>query len=169
MRYARTALLRCAFAPLRLLFKKEGTAPAYRRGAVPMSDIEKLASLAIECGFRIHHDLGPGLLESVYETLLAAKLARSGVLVERQKSVDIEYDGIRIRDGFRADLVIDRRLVVEVKSTERLAAVHSKQVLTYLRLLGLPLGLLMNFGGETFREGLKRVANRHHAPSAKQP
>jgi GxxExxY protein len=134
-----------------------------------MSNIEKLASLAIECGFRIHHDLGPGLLESVYETLLAAKLARSGVLVERQKSVDIEYDGIRIRDGFRADLVIDRRLVVEVKSTERLAPVHSKQVLTYLRLLGLPLGLLMNFGGETFREGLKRVANSHDAPPAKQP
>ena len=134
-----------------------------------MSDVEKLASLAIECGFRIHHDLGPGLLESVYETLLAAKLARSGVLVERQKSVDIEYDGIRIRDGFRADLVVDHRLVVEVKSMERLAAVHSKQVLTYLRLLGLPLGLLMNFGGETFREGLKRVANRHDAPAAKQP
>ena len=132
-----------------------------------MSDVEKLATMAIECGFRIHHDLGPGLLESVYETLLAAKLARAGLNVERQKPIDIQYDGIRIRDGFRADLLIDRRLIVEVKSTERLAAVHSKQVLTYLRLLDLPLGLLMNFGGETFRDGLKRVANRHNAPSDK--
>ncbi len=134
-----------------------------------MSEVEKLAALAIECGFRIHRDLGPGLLESVYETLLAAKLSRAGVLVERQKPIDIEYEGIRIREGFRADLLIDRRLVVEVKSTERHAAVHSKQVLTYLRLLDLPLGLLMNFGGETFREGLKRVANRHDSPASKQP
>lgn len=70
-----------------------------------MSNVEKLAALAIQCGFRIHRYLGPGLLESVYETLLAARLARSGVLVERQKPVDIEYDGIRIRKAFRADLL----------------------------------------------------------------
>ncbi|MEA3009369.1 MAG: hypothetical protein QOJ91_1061 [Sphingomonadales bacterium] len=132
-----------------------------------MSDVEKLAALAIECGFRIHRDLGPGLLESVYETLLAAKLARAGLLVERQKPIDFEYDGIRLHEGFRADLLIDRRLVVEVKSTERLAPVHSRQLLTYLRLLDLPLGLLMNFGGETLREGLKRVANRHEGRWAK--
>lgn len=124
-----------------------------------MSDVEKLAALAIDSGLSIHRHLGPGLLESVYETLLAAKLARSGVRVERQKPVDVEYEGIRVREGFRADLVIDRLLIVEVKSIERLAAVHSRQVLTYLRLLGLPLGLLMNFGGETFREGLRRVMN----------
>jgi GxxExxY protein len=132
-----------------------------------MSDLEKLAALAVNCGFRIHRDLGPGLLESVYETLLAAKLTRSGAFVERQKSVDIEYEGIRIREAFRADLLIDRLLAIEVKSTDRLAPVHSKQVLTYLRLLDLPLGLLMNFGGETFREGLKRVANRHNAEPQK--
>jgi GxxExxY protein len=78
---------------------------------------------------------------------------------ERQRPIDIEYDGIQVRDGFRADLFLDRRLIVEVKSTERLATVHSRQVLTYLRLLDLPLGLLMNFGGETLREGLRRVAN----------
>jgi GxxExxY protein len=132
-----------------------------------MSDVEKLAALAIECGFRLHRDLGPGLLESVYETLLAAKLARSGVLVERQKAVDIEYEGVRVREGFRADLLIDRLLIVEVKSIERLVGVHSKQVLTYLRLLDLPLGLLMNFGGETFREGVKRVVNNHNSVGAK--
>ena len=124
-----------------------------------MSDLEQLAALAIECGFSIHRDLGPGLLESCYEVLLAASLARSGLAVERQKAVDIEYRGISVRDAFRADLIIERRLVVEVKAIDRLAAIHSRQVLTYLRLLNLPLGLVMNFGGGTFREGLKRVAN----------
>ena len=124
-----------------------------------MSDLERLAALIIDRGFRIHHDLGPGLLESVYETLLAAKLTEAGVPVERQKPIAIEYDGIRTREGFRADMLIDRRLVVEVKSIERLAAVHSRQLLTHPRLLALPLGLLMNFGGETFREGLRRVVN----------
>lgn len=124
-----------------------------------MSNVERLATLAIDRGMSIHRDLGTGLLESVYETLLSAKLARSGVGVERQKPVDVEYEGIRVREGFRADLLLDRILIVEVKSLERLAAVHSRQVLTYLRLLGLPLGLLMNFGGATFREGLRRVVN----------
>ena len=124
-----------------------------------MSDVEKLAALTIDHGLAIHRDLGPGLLESVYETLLAAKLARSGLCVERQKPVDVEYEGIRLREGFRADLLIERRLIVEVKSMERLAAVHSRQLLTYVRLLELPLGLLMNFGGATFREGLRRVMN----------
>ncbi|HEX8624460.1 MAG TPA: GxxExxY protein [Allosphingosinicella sp.] len=124
-----------------------------------MSNVERLAAVTIDCGLAIHRDLGPGLLESVYEALLAAKLARSGLCVERQKPVDVEYEGIRLREGFRADLLIERRLIVEVKSMERLAAVHSRQVLTYLRLLGLPLGLLMNFGGATFREGVRRVMN----------
>ncbi len=124
-----------------------------------MSDLEELTALAIECGFSIHRDLGPGLLESCYEALLAATLARAGLAVERQKAVDIEYRGISVRDAFRADLVIERRLVIEIKAIDRLAAVHSRQVLTYLRLLNLPLGLVMNFGGGTFHEGLKRVAN----------
>jgi GxxExxY protein len=124
-----------------------------------MPDVEKLAKLAIDCGFKIHRDLGPGLLESVYETLLAAKLVRLGASVQRQKPVNFDYEGIRVREGFRADLLVEGLLIVEVKSTERLAPVHSRQVLTYLRLLGLPLGLLMNFGGETFREGLKRIGN----------
>jgi GxxExxY protein len=128
-----------------------------------MSDLEELAALAIECGFRIHRDLGPGLLESCYEVLLAASLARAGLAVERQKVVDIEYRGISVREAFRADLLVERRLVVEVKAIDRLAAVHSRQVLTYLKLLDLPLGLVMNFGGGTFHEGLKRVANHYGA------
>jgi GxxExxY protein len=126
-----------------------------------MSEVEELAALTIQCGFTIHQDLGPGLLESCYEVLLAASLARTGLAVERQKIVDIEYKGISVREAFRADLLIERRLVVEVKAVDRLAPIHSRQVLTYLRLLDLPLGLVMNFGGGTFREGLKRVANSH--------
>jgi GxxExxY protein len=122
-----------------------------------MADIEEIARQAIDCGFKIHKELGPGLLESVYETLLAASLSR----------IDFEYDGMTFREGFRADLLVDGRLIIEVKSIERLAPVHGKQLLTYLKLAGQPLGLLMNFGGETFREGLKRVVNNHgpFAPS----
>ena len=126
-----------------------------------MIDLEELARMALDCGFKLHRDLGPGLLESVYESIMAAILIRSGIAVERRKPVDIAYDGLVFRDAFRIDLLIDARLVVEVKSQERLTPVHGKQLLTYLRLTGQPLGLLMNFGGATFREGVKRVANNH--------
>ena len=95
-----------------------------------MSDLEDLAALAIESGFAIHRDLGPGLLESCYEVLLSATLARAGLAVERQKVVDIEYRGISVRDAFRADLIVEGRLIIEIKAVERLAAVHSRQVLT---------------------------------------
>jgi GxxExxY protein len=126
-----------------------------------MANLEQLAELAIDCGFKIHRDLGPGLLESVYEAVLAASIVRRGATVQRQKSIDIEYEGIRVREGFRADLLVDGELIIEVKSIERLAPIHSKQLLTYLRLTNQPLGLLMNFGGGTFREGVKRVVNNH--------
>ena len=86
------------------------------------------------------------------------------MIVERQKPVPIRIDGLLIDGGFRADLLIEGRLLIELKSVERLTAVHSKQVLTYLRFLELPVGLLMNFGGETFKEGLKRIVNRYSAP-----
>jgi GxxExxY protein len=120
-----------------------------------------LARLAIDEGLRIHKELGPGLLESVYEAVLAASLARSGLVVERQRPIEIEYDGMRLGEGFRADILVDGRLIIEIKSVERLAPIHGKQLLTYLRLATQPLGLLMNFGGETFREGIKRVVNNH--------
>ena len=122
-------------------------------------DIEELARLAIDCGFRIHKKLGPGLLESVYEAVLAASLQRSGLFVERQKPITIQFDGLVIADGFRADLIVESRLIIEVKSVERTAPVHAKQLLTYLKLTEQPLGLLMNFGCETFRDGMKRVVN----------
>jgi GxxExxY protein len=124
-------------------------------------DIEELARLAIDTGFHIHRELGPGLFESVYEALLALKLSAAGLSVQRQAPIGIEYEGVALGEGFRADLLIDNVLILEIKSVERLSPLHSKQLLTYLRLFRQPLGLLMNFGGETFREGVKRVVNDH--------
>ena len=121
--------------------------------------LEEIAKVAVDCGFRLHKGLGPGLLESVYEAVLEQSLARRGLIVERQRPVPISFDGIAVDEGFRADLLVDGRLLIELKSVERIAPVHMKQVLTYLRLMNLPLGLLMNFGAATFREGIKRVAN----------
>ena len=131
----------------------------------PMQDVERLARIAVDCGLRVHKGLGPGLLESVYEAVLAASLLRAGLAVERQKLIAIEFDGMTLGEGFRADLVVGGQLLIEVKSVERLAPVHAKQLLTYLRLSGRPLGLLMNFGGETFREGVRRLANNYYAGS----
>jgi iron complex transport system substrate-binding protein len=122
-------------------------------------DIEALAREAVDCGYKIHLEIGPGLLESVYEQLLARSLEKRGLRVVRQKLISFEYDGIVLDDAFRADLLVEERLLVEVKSAERTAAVHIKQTLTYLRLMKLPLGLLMNFGLPTFKEGVQRIAN----------
>jgi GxxExxY protein len=124
-----------------------------------LGDVEALASEAIDCGLKLHQRLGPGLFESVYETLLAESLIRRGLAVERQKLISVEIDGIQLSDAFRADLLVEGQLLIELKSVERAAPIHVKQVLTYLRLMDLPLGLLMNFGEETFRMGLKRVVN----------
>ncbi|HXG81089.1 MAG TPA: GxxExxY protein [Sphingomicrobium sp.] len=126
-----------------------------------MRDLEELARLAVDCGFRIHNDLGPGLLETVYESLMEVSLTRLGVSVERQKPIAIHFDGIALAEGFRADLVLEGRLIIEVKSVEKIAPVHGKQLLTYLRLTKQPLGLLLNFGCGTFKEGIRRIVNGH--------
>ncbi len=104
--------------------------------------------------------LGPGLLESVYEVVLAHELEKRGLKVERQKPVPIEFEGIRFDEGFRADLIVEECIVVELKSVEQLSPVHSKQLLTYLRLLDYRLGLLINFGAPVIKEGIRRVVNR---------
>jgi GxxExxY protein len=122
-------------------------------------DIEGLAREAVDCGFKIHNDLGPGLLESVYEGILARSLEARGLRVARQVPVSFTYDGVAYDDGFRVDILVESKLLIELKSVEKLAPVHSKQVLTYLRLMELPLGLLMNFGAATFKEGVHRVLN----------
>jgi iron complex transport system substrate-binding protein len=126
-------------------------------------DAEALSAIVVDTAFRLHRDLGPGLLESVYETVLARQLARQGLSIERQKAVAFDYEGLHFDDGLRVDMLIERRLVVELKSTSQGAAVHAKQVLTYLRLLDLPLGLLINFGAPMFKEGITRVVNGHTA------
>lgn len=131
---------------------------------VPL-DIEAIARTTIDCGFHLHRDLGPGLLESVYEILMAEALRDVGLRIERQAAVPIAYKNIVIDNAFRIDLLVEGQLVVELKSVERMAPVHGKQVLTYLRLLELPLGLLINFGQETFRDGVKRIANNYFAAS----
>lgn len=126
-------------------------------------NVEDISGVVVDAAFHVHQQLGPGLLESVYEVVLARSLERRGLRVERQKAVAFEFDGLRFDDGLRVDLLVNEVLVVELKSVETLAPVHYKQLLTYLRLLHLPLGILVNFGAATFKEGVKRVANNHTA------
>lgn len=121
--------------------------------------IEELARIVVDLGFGLHKDLGPGLLESAYETLLFEQLRRREVPARRQVSIPLKHDGIFVENAFKIDLLIDDSLVVELKSVERLQPIHSKQVLTYLRVMNLPLGLLINFGQALFKDGTKRVAN----------
>ena len=132
-----------------------------------MVDLEAIASDVVDVSLRLHRELGPGLLESVYEAVLAGKLAQLGYSVSRQRAVDIEFEGLRFDAAFRIDLLVDDALLVEIKSVERLNGAHAKQLLTYLRLTEQPLGLLINFGGETLKEGLRRVVNDYKpfAPS----
>jgi len=133
-----------------------------REDAKARRDIEEIASIVVDAALQLHRDLGPGLLESVYEAVLAQMLEERGVLVERQKPVPILYRGIAFDEGFRVDLLVDGQLVVELKSVENIHSVHSKQVLTYLRLMNLSLGLLINFGAPLLKDGLRRVVNGHN-------
>ncbi len=124
-------------------------------------DVEEIAAIAVDCGLKVHQGLGPGMLESAYEAIMSAVLISRGLVVERQKIIPIRFNDLIVDDGFRADLVVEGKLLIELKSVERLAPVHGKQVLTYLRFMDLPVGLLMNFGAATFREGLRRIVNQH--------
>ncbi|NCN85738.1 MAG: GxxExxY protein [Sphingomonadales bacterium] len=126
-----------------------------------MQSLEAIAKISVDCGFHLHRDIGPGLLESVYEILLFESLKEEGLSVERQKIIPITFKGRVLEEAFRADLVVENQILIELKSTERYAPVHAKQVITYLRLMGLPLGFLMNFGAATFKDGLKRLANNY--------
>jgi len=130
-----------------------------------LRDIDAITGDVIDVAIRIHRELGPGLLESVYETILAAKLIEIGYSVDRQRPIDIEFEDMRFEAAFRADLLIDNRLLVEIKCVEALNKAHLKQLQTYLRLTKQPVGLLINFAGATLKEGLKRIVN-DHAPSA---
>ena len=130
-----------------------------------MKHIDELTGDVIDVAMQLHRDLGPGLLESVYETVLAVKLEAIGYQVARQVPVAIEYEGLFFDPAFRIDLLVDNRLLIEIKSVEKLTAAHGKQLLTYLRLTKQPVGLLINFAGATLKEGLRRVVNNYD-PSA---
>jgi len=126
-----------------------------------MKDIDAITGIIVDAAYKIHTGLGPGLLESVYETVLMRELEKRGLQVERQKTISFEFDGVRFDDGLRVDLLVEGAVVVELKSIERFAPVHAKQVMTYLRLLNLPVGLLINFGAATLKEGLQRIVNNY--------
>lgn len=127
-----------------------------------MDDLEALAKIVFSAGLELHKELGPGLLESVYEAVLADTLAEQGLFVERQKIIPVVFRGKVFDEMFRADLIVENKLLIELKSTEHFAPVHAKQVLTYIRLAKLPLGFLMNFGQATFVSGFKRLANDYY-------
>jgi iron complex transport system substrate-binding protein len=130
-----------------------------------VKDIDAITGDVVDLALRVHRELGPGLLESVYETVLAGKLLELGYSVDRQKPVDIEFEGRRFPAAFRIDLLVDNRLIVEIKCAETPSKAHMKQLQTYLRLTKQPVGLLINFAGATLKEGLRRVVN-DHVPSA---
>jgi len=118
-----------------------------------------IARKVLDEAFRVHTELGPGLLESVYEQVLAHRLQKAGCRVDVQKPVSIDVEGLRIPDAFRADLVIDDLLIIELKSVDQVKPVFAKQLLTYLRLSGIKLGLLINFGTIRLKDGIERISN----------
>ena len=113
----------------------------------------------VDAAFKIHMSLGPGLLESIYEVILSHELKKRGLNVERQVPVPIMYDGITFEEGYRLDLMVEQKVVVEIKSVEQITNVHKKQLLTYLKLGDKKLGILINFNEELIKNGITRVAN----------
>lgn len=128
-------------------------------GTKPRKDKEEVAAIGVDCAFQLHRDLGPGLLETVDEVVLAKLIDERRLRVDRQQPIGIHYAGFTFIEGFRADLMVEETLLVELTSVENLMPVHFRQVLTSLRLPKLPLGLLLNFGAATFNEGCKRIVN----------
>jgi len=123
--------------------------------------VEAISAVVVDCAYRLHVETGPGLFESVYEVVLARMLEGEGLAVARQVPIPIEWKGMRFDEGFKVDIVVEDKFLIELKSVEKLAPVHGKQLLTYLRLRKLPSGLLINFGAATFKEGVRRVVNHH--------
>jgi GxxExxY protein len=119
----------------------------------------EIAKHIVDAALKIHKRFGPGLLESVYEAVLAAELVRRGLRVKRQQPIPVVYEDVRLEIGFRADLIVEDKVIVEIKSVEAIAPVHYKQVLTYLKVTDKRLGLLINFNVELIKDGIKRVVN----------
>jgi len=119
----------------------------------------EIAKIIVDAAYQIHVRLGPGLLESVYETVLAYELKKRGLSVVRQVPVPVIYDDLEFEEGFRADLIVEDCVIIELKSVESIQPVHKKQLLTYLRLTDRRLGLLINFGDTLIKDGISRIAN----------
>jgi GxxExxY protein len=119
----------------------------------------EIGTVIVDCAVHLHQALGPGLLESVYEVTLARQLEKRGFSVQRQVPVPIEFEGEKFEEGFRADLVVEGKVIVELKSVEKVNPAHKKQLLTYLRLTGMKLGYLLNFGESLMKEGITRIIN----------
>ena len=119
----------------------------------------EIAKIIVDSAYHIHSKLGPGLLETVYEVILAHALQKHGLKTERQVPIPIQFDGIKFDEGFRADLIVENSVIVELKSIETTLPVHKKQLLTYLKLTDMKLGLLINFGARLMKEGISRVVN----------
>jgi GxxExxY protein len=120
----------------------------------------EIATQVVDSAYRVHTTLGPGLFEIVYEVALAHELKKRGLQVLRQQPIPIQYDSIHFDEGFRADVIVENKVIVELKSIEKISPVHKKQLLTYLRLTDMRLGLLINFGEELIKDGISRVVNR---------
>ena len=119
----------------------------------------EITGTILDCCIRIHRELGPGLFESVYEEILTYELEKLGLTVERQRGVEVEWDGLNVGLGFRADLIVDSKVIIELKSVEKLQKVHFKQLQTYLQLTGVKVGLLINFNETLLKNGFHRVVN----------
>jgi GxxExxY protein len=126
-----------------------------------MRDVNQITGEIVDTAYRLHSDVGPGLLEGFYESVLLHSLTKQGLHVERQKAIPFEWEGVRIEEACRLDLLVEGQVIVELKSLEKLHPVHHKQVLTYLRLLDLPVGLLINFGEVSLKSGIHRILNPH--------
>ncbi|HET7286277.1 MAG TPA: GxxExxY protein [Pyrinomonadaceae bacterium] len=120
----------------------------------------EIAAAVVDAAFKIHTTLGPGLLESVYQAVLGYELQKRGLRVAQQVGLPLHYEGVKLELGFRIDLIIDEKVIIEIKSVEALAPVHKRQLLTYLKLTDLRLGLLMNFNVALMKNGIHRVVNK---------
>ncbi len=119
----------------------------------------ELSRIIVDLCLKIHRRLGPGLLESVYEEVLCYELSKMGIPIRRQAGIPVEYDGLKMDLGFRADIIVDNKVVIELKSVEKVLDVHKKQLLTYLKLANCKLGLLVNFNSALLKDGITRIAN----------
>lgn len=119
----------------------------------------EISKIIVDVSYKIHTRLGPGLLESVYEAILYHELIKKGLKVERQKPIPVIWDNVYLDIGFRSDLIIESKVIIEIKSVEKLSNVHLKQLLTYIRITDLKLGLLINFNEALIKDGIKRVVH----------